>query len=499
MLGCIKNRETEGEVTFELSFLNVDDDDARVYISNYTEQTRNFTLQSKHVYTERFDTAVEVIGSTLSRKGIKVESDRHLLVYGSSRYNQYGLGGFVSLPISHHGYLYYIVTGDVHGEVLIVGVWPDTKVEVKLHLTSDVITYNDTTYINGSAITETLDEYHTMQIYSTGDMTGTEIRSSEPVSVFTGSKLIGTYPTTNHMVDQLPPLNLWGKTYVTVPPPGYIYTCKLTSGSPNTIVTYKCDESWEDFLVLPEAGSYQTIDFNKAACLLSSNEPILVTMIISKYTANPAMVIMSPLDDVTGEFMTYVPGMLVSAQLVIISNSSITIDPNRPLLSTVCPGHLDYCITYLDNLIGNQTYTVSSQSESFVAAGFVYGRISTWKAACYSLFYRTSGKAPLPRQQEDPRVFDNMTTTVLPDTIEGSASNIVTTKTMNLNKTCLCYNYKKNNSKEIANLTQMLKETLFVNPITTNKYIRSLTSAEDPRTSSKLPMRDTHLEYLFMH
>ncbi|OWF49753.1 IgGFc-binding protein [Mizuhopecten yessoensis] len=317
-----------------------------------------------------FNAEVEVLGSALSIKGIKVTSDQQLLVYGIS-YFVYGLGGFLSLPVYNQGYIYYVVTADIRGEFLVIGVYPNTCVNIMLRITKSHINYNNIRYANGSTITEILNEYHTMQIYSGGDFTGSEIRSSKPVSVFSGSRKYKS----DFLVDQLPPIKSWGKKYITVPPHGFQYDCKVMSGFPNTVVNYTCAANTEEYIELREAGSFQTLDFNTSKCLLISNEPILITIIVSLMDGEPAMITMPPLKEVVGELMVYVSDMVTAAQLVLVTNANITVDPTGPPSSTHidCPEHLKFCIMNMENLICNQTYSISSEKERFAISGYVHG------------------------------------------------------------------------------------------------------------------------------
>ncbi|XP_069103919.1 uncharacterized protein [Argopecten irradians] len=486
MLGCIKNRKSNNAVTFEVTLLNPNDTIVTGNIINYTNLVSTFTLNSKEIFIQRFDAAVEVIGSGLSRKGIKITSDGELLVYASSSHiSQHDLGGYLSLPVRVQGNIYYVVTGKDNGVILIVGVWSNTTVEVSL-LTNYNVTYNDTVYVNGSIIMETLDEYSTMQIYSTGDLTGTRINSSQTVSVFSGNRLSGTYPNMYHVVEQLPPLHLWGKTYVTAPPRNFTYHCKVTSSLPLTIVTYTCKGEARAF-ALAETGSFETLNFEQEICLLTSTEPILVTMMINNDTALGSMTIMSPLDDVTGSLMTYVSRLLTNAEIVIISNTSLKMEPASISPKFIeCPSFLGYCITHLENLTGNTVYTITSGSgnDSFIASGFVHGQTATDDSTAYPLLYHTSASSAYNGQMEKALSLDNKTTTLAPEFYQDVISNT----DQNLQKApeqCKCCSFKNYSMEEIANYTKSLKKELTVNPNTTSKYLRTLSSAEDQRISSK--------------
>lgn len=74
----------------------------------------------------------------------------------------------------------------------------------------------------GTAKTVSLDKGQALPVSSTaGDLTGTPITSTKPVSVFAGQQCANIpstgYGYCDHIVEQIPPTAAWGKEFLTVP------------------------------------------------------------------------------------------------------------------------------------------------------------------------------------------------------------------------------------------------------------------------------------------
>ena len=67
-----------------------------------------------------------------------------------------------------------------------------------------------------------LNKYGTLQILSPSDLTGTKVKAYHPVAAYSGYEC-GRIPSDadapgcDHMVDQIPPVNIWGHQYIAVP------------------------------------------------------------------------------------------------------------------------------------------------------------------------------------------------------------------------------------------------------------------------------------------
>ncbi|XP_033758114.1 uncharacterized protein LOC117340463 [Pecten maximus] len=487
MLGFLKNKVNSNHLGCDVIILNPNNDNASINISSQDGQLRNVILQSLYAHTETFNQDFEVDGSGLSRKGIKVTSDRQLFVYGISRHTL-GFEGFLSLPTHYQGNHYFVITGSSQSEFLIVGIYPGTCVHVLLRTTFTKVTYKGNSYKNGSTITEILNEYSTMKVYAAAsDFTGTEIRSSRTVSVFNGNKLIGRNNGKNHLVEQLPPSDNWGQAYVTTGPIGFTYDCKIMSGFPNTCVNYTCSTNVTEYLDLPEAGSYRTLQFNNKTCFLTSNKPILVTILIFRdYDTRPCLITLPALEEVRYT-MVYVPAAMDNAQLIIVTNENITVNnaTDETILTYVeCPSYINTCIHYVKILRRNQTYTIRSTKQHFVISAYIHGTRCKGnncddRGIGYPILYHT------PKGNSEHKNVTCSESSGLPDSsTEDPSSPLVQ------NRSCQCCssrNSTANYTKEdLAAMLTLLREKLYVHRKKTNMYIRSLISAPDYRVSSKV-------------
>ncbi|XP_069114840.1 uncharacterized protein [Argopecten irradians] len=449
--------------------MNLNSDTASVHISSYGGHLGNVTIQSNGVHTERFSSDFEVLNSGLSRKGIKVISDQHLSIYGISKHRN-GFEGFFSIPTSLQGNHYFVTTGTSSSEILVVGIYQDTCVFVILNSNNTRVLYNGNSYSNGSIIKENLNEHSTMQIYSEGDLSGVEIEASKTVSVFSGNRVSGPYAGRNHMLEQIPPINQWTKEYVTAPPKGYSYDCQIMSGYPDTYVNYTCSENGEESTSLPEAGSFITLTFGDSVCSLISNKPIMVTMIVEKVD-RPCLITVIGLVKMTGGTTVYVPPSIIDAQLVIVSNGSITVDPVDTSESThiICPSYINGCVTYVDNLRNEQKYIISSPEQNYLISSFFHGRGSSRRR-----------KIGYPIQHFNIEMEQTMREDSDVECVES------TTDDPELPRTCQCCSSNNYTTDELDNILQQLRNELYVQPTKTVRYTRSLISAPDHRVSSKV-------------
>ncbi|XP_067945009.1 uncharacterized protein [Watersipora subatra] len=101
------------------------------------------------------------------------------------------------------------------------------------------IDYAGLRYTNGETLTFELEPETSFLAQSAGDLTGVMIQSSRRVAVFTGN--VRTYNDYNkrsrdHLIEQVPPVNKWGKRFVYIPTPRRVPgdTIKIISSDSNT-------------------------------------------------------------------------------------------------------------------------------------------------------------------------------------------------------------------------------------------------------------------------
>ncbi len=148
------------------------------------------------------------------------------------------------------------------------------------------------------------------------DLTGSSISSSKPVAVISGH-MRTSVPTSrdlskDHLVEQLPPVTKWGKTFATAP---FLSTesadvYRFMASRPNqqiTMTTRTRSRTW----TMPSIGSYIDTSIAEAASWTSSEPFFMVQHMASRTTSrgvcDPAMVITPPVEQFVNEALFRFP------------------------------------------------------------------------------------------------------------------------------------------------------------------------------------------------
>ncbi|XP_078665918.1 uncharacterized protein LOC144908255 isoform X2 [Branchiostoma floridae x Branchiostoma belcheri] len=284
------NRGTE----FVVGFLqNYEDGELDLLLTGASSEPAIVTIIAPGAsYIEQLvvtDAAVQVVtlpnstmlrGHERAQKGVLVTADREIILYGVNK-GSYASDGFLGLPVDVLGKEFFVVSytpasGEWPSEFAIFGVKNDTLINVTVKGT----VYHDDKYYNaGSVITFSLDRLEAIQFqgWNLSDLTGTHIVSDKPVSVMSGVRCTNVpnhYYWCDHLVEHIPPVNTWGRRFVTVPLAGRQEgntfrlvaarngtTVNVTGVSPRTLAS---GEFWElDF----SSSTYKSI---------TSSQPIMV-------------------------------------------------------------------------------------------------------------------------------------------------------------------------------------------------------------------------------
>lgn len=167
-------------------------------------------------------------GIEMSNKAIRITASEEVTIYGVNK-EQYSTDGFVALPVDTLGTEYVAVTWTDEAELMVIATEDNTAVSIKFPTTSPgtpiSITIFSATYGNGDTLNITMNKYETLHFYQDGaDFTGTRILSSRPVAVMSGNKKVkvadtGTGTSSDHLVEQLMPVDTWGKEFFTISTP----------------------------------------------------------------------------------------------------------------------------------------------------------------------------------------------------------------------------------------------------------------------------------------
>ena len=265
----------------------------------------------------------EELGSMDAFAAIPVASNRN----STEEYYAVTVGNSIHLGTDIDG-LVLIVGFD--GLVLIVGSDEDTLVEIEVSFACHAEFKGVVTKLSpGKQNTFVIDKLDTILITSNRDLTGTKVTANKALTVYSGHEcafLPLDSANCDHLVEQVPPVHLWGKEYVVTP---FLQRrsgdlVKIVAARENTQVIIRCVNSTRsDFknrpveTVIP-LGTGQSHEFLLGAsefCHISANEPILVTQFsLNKQNEN-----------IGGPFMLLVPDINKPVNNI----SFISIDTHR--------------------------------------------------------------------------------------------------------------------------------------------------------------------------
>lgn len=178
-----------------------------------------FTVQANKVTTVPIPAGAQLMGvNTITKRGIHVVAAEEVTVYGLNQ-GPYTTDAYLGLPVDALGLEYYALTynGSVNkSQVAITGAFDQTGVTITPK--SALIGHPA-----GVPFTITLNRGETYMIAVAGEVTGTRIVATAPVSVVAGvesAHVPNGYAYLDHIVEMLPPVSSWGKSFLTVPVAG---------------------------------------------------------------------------------------------------------------------------------------------------------------------------------------------------------------------------------------------------------------------------------------
>ena len=163
---------------------------------------------------------------------IKAENEKQVFVYGAQDV-RFITDSFLVLPPHNLGAVSYTYIAamihtldtishggeeaDIHSLVGIVSVENDTMLTIT---PTQNVTIGTETVEAGNSIDVTLARAETLLIAFVGDLTGTKVTSNRPISFFCGDQcpyIPRGVPYCDQIVEQLPPVEAWGRQFATAP------------------------------------------------------------------------------------------------------------------------------------------------------------------------------------------------------------------------------------------------------------------------------------------
>ncbi|XP_064388398.1 IgGFc-binding protein-like [Halichondria panicea] len=361
-------------------------DELFLFITNPESSAVNFTVSlinisgnvSNSSTRVNIPSSFEILSVNERNKGILVEADRDINLYGMS-FHQYTADAYLALPCSkmavdeyeYYGISYDIITSYHPSVILLVACENETVVE-----------------FNSSIIT--LNSMETYQIESDNDLTGTRITSSKPLSVFSGSDCAYIPRSINycdHLVEQVPPTVTWGSKFFVASLEGRSSgECirVLSARAASVAVNCNTNVSVSQFQ-LQSGGSFREFEIPiNSFCSIESTSPVLVAQYAysrdSDGVGDPFMMIISPIEQFTNNYYVeafplfvsnyvtvYVSSEFSQTAQILLDNSIVTGWRNVVCSSGEICGHISR------TNVSTGVHSIRHQNSSAVLGVSVYG------------------------------------------------------------------------------------------------------------------------------
>lgn len=214
----------------------------------------------------------------VDNKGIHITATNEVTVYGMNA-QQATTDAYLAFPLDAIGTEYYVLGYNrdfsfaLPTQATIVATQNNTTVTITSSLTSGGFTAG----VPSAIILQQGEVYQMRSLIDGADYSGTKVNADKPISVFGGAQctnISGTLRACDHLVEQMPPLSSWGKSFLTVPLATrlqgdvfrFLAQTNATSVSVNgaVVATLNAGDFFETILA---SGTYNRV---------TSNQPILV-------------------------------------------------------------------------------------------------------------------------------------------------------------------------------------------------------------------------------
>lgn len=182
--------------------------------------TRTVALGKAETLSVPIPGQMEIVGTLISNKVISVQSTEEISVVSVST-KKHTVGATAVLPVESLGHRYYLVTpedANAGGFKEFVVVAGKTPARVSINVKGQFY-YNEKNYSPGSTLHIFLHPYHSFQLQSSYDLSGTKITSDNAVAVLSGHSCAKVHAACDYVVEQLLPVAAWGNVYVVPPNP----------------------------------------------------------------------------------------------------------------------------------------------------------------------------------------------------------------------------------------------------------------------------------------
>ena len=259
------------------------------------------------------------------KKGIRIIANDSITVHGLQDVFDKG-EGFLGLPVDVLGKDYIVPTYPpvVSSIVQVVAKEDNTSVYIKLRLPDGgrVEYGHNKYYYNGDFINVTLHDLEVFQVQGDSDLSGTSVTSSKAIAVFSGNDcaMVPSHMAPcNHLVEQIPPISVWGRDFITSPTP------HPASGEDEFHVLASKDNTnvhvdWQFKKKLSKGETYKIQAPWNTSLQISTSNPSLVVQYTSG-AGSPSMSIMPPRQWASNDYTVYVAKGVDGYMNVVIDTS----------------------------------------------------------------------------------------------------------------------------------------------------------------------------------
>ena len=256
----------------------------------------NGTLTANNVVIVHLNNSVIASSHVEQDKGIYLTTDSDIVTVIGQIISESGSSSdtFLALPLTHFctvEYVYFgvsinrttvVITGApvLTSIVLVVGTENSTTMKVTVPQSVNVSVGNITNKLTpGREYSFIINRLQTVLIESVEDLTGTKIIADNQVSVFSGHQGANIPPSAqkvDHLIEQIPPTEFWGKVYYTAPlATRKSYTIRVLAAYNVTNVTIHCNDTTECHVINEGEFIHKALILQEY-CTIYSNKKVLV-------------------------------------------------------------------------------------------------------------------------------------------------------------------------------------------------------------------------------
>ena len=283
-------------------------------------------------------TELRVTGTGISDRALRIQASGPVAIQAFAIDGEPNCGAFTVLPVPALGSSYLAVqysttfVGNLRYTQIAVVAAEAVTVTFQFPILVSV-SYNGQVYPRDGDLTVSLSAFEVIQVQDMNgrDMSGTMIDASGRIAVFAGNVHVAVgdlsaYPYTDHVIEQMPPVETWGTTFGVVSSPNSLYgdRIKVVAKEDQTVFTVNGQE-----YTLFRATNVREIELvpGEVASIVS-DKPILVAQFTPSRKGNteegmPSMLIVPPVQQYRSEYYFTVPDGDFDTELMIVMDSRL--------------------------------------------------------------------------------------------------------------------------------------------------------------------------------